>query len=238
MDAAAGLAGAQVAQQNATVRLQHADAALVAANQTIARLESKLASEQEAAKRVEELNATITAEHEMLRDLSILKQALGPKGARALKIDAAGPAISTITNTLLRECFGSRFTILIKTQKSLIKDDSELRECLEFYIIDHETGEESPVEQKSGGEQQLIREVVSLALCIYQRKQTGADLRTVIRDEACSALTEANSMKYVVMLQKACEIGEFDQVLFVSHKTCAQGLAGATIHVMNGGIIG
>lgn len=166
-----------------------------------------------------------------INDFTILKNALGPKGAPALKIDAAGPAISELANTLLAECYGNRFTISIKTQKSLSTDESELRECLEFSVIDHENGEESNVDQKSGGEQQLIREVISLALCIYQRKQTNIDIKTIIRDEACSALTEANAERYIKMLDKACEIGELDQVVFVSHHTIAHGLADKTINL-------
>lgn len=193
-----------------------------------------LATALKAKEDMEELENRQLCNSSNLSNLTILKQALGPKGVKALKVDSAGPAISELANTLLAECFGPRFTIVILTQRSLVSDKDELRECLEFSIIDNDTGAESPVDQKSGGEQQLIREVISLALCIYQRKQTGGDIRTIIRDESCSALTEANSIKYVAMLEKACEIGEFDQVFFVSHKKVAQGLADAVIHVSSG----
>lgn len=202
--------------------------------QAAGQLAAHLTTATDAAKELEALKGRQNELASKVGDLTILKTALGPKGAKALKIDAAGPAISQLANTLLAECFGSLFTIHIQTQKSLIKDDTEVRECLEFSIIDNATGDICAVEQKSGGEQQLIREVISLALCIYQRKQTGADLRTVIRDEACSALTEENTTRYVAMLEKACEIGGFDQVFFVSHKKVAQGLADAVIHVSAG----
>lgn len=208
--------------------------ALAALQQTSGNLAARLTMAGDTKKELADLEARNSEQTAKIADLTLLKMALGPKGAKALKIDSAGPAISQLANELLAECFGPKFTILIKTQKSLIKDDAEVRECLEFSIIDNGTGDVSPVEQKSGGEQQLIREVISLALCIYQRKQTGADLRTVIRDEACSALTEENTARYVAMLEKACEIGGFDQVFFVSHKTVAQGLADAVIHVSGG----
>lgn len=166
--------------------------------------------------------------------LQVLREGLGPKGARALKIDAAGPEISELVNALLRECYGQKFTIAIKTLRELTSKDGEMRECLEFAIIDNETGEETPVENKSGGEQQLIKEVISLGLCIYQRRRAGVDTRTIIRDESCSALTEENTQRYVKMLDRACEIGGFDQVLFVSHKSCAQAMADAVIAIENG----
>lgn len=185
-------------------------------------------------RKLQEAQQTIAGD---IADYKILKQGLGPKGAPALKIDASGPAISELANILLAECYGSRFTISIQTQKNLSSDATQVRECLEFTVIDHNTGEESPVDQKSGGEQQLIREVISIALCIYQRKQTGADLRTIIRDESCSALTEDNTIRYVDMLSKAAEIGEFDQVLFVSHKTATATMTDKNIVVANGKIV-
>jgi len=166
--------------------------------------------------------------------LSLLREALGPKGARALKIDSAGPEISELVNALLRECYGQKFTILIKTQRQL--GNGELREALEFSIIDNATGQETIVENKSGGEQAIIREVISLALCIYQRRRSGFDLRTLIRDEASAPLSELNTELYLSMLRKACEIGGFAQVLYVSHKSSAQALADALIHVEAGQI--
>ncbi len=227
---------AELERQLFTLKSQQAEWETFVAGfqQSAGQLATQLTIATDAAKELEGIKTRQGELAATVADLTILKTALGPKGAKALKIDSAGPAISHIANTLLAECFGSVFTIEIRTQKNLVSDDTEVRECLEFSIIDNKTGDYSPVEQKSGGEQQLIREVISLALCIYQRKQTGADLRTVIRDEACSALTEENTARYVAMLEKACEIGGFDQVFFVSHKKVAQGLADAVIHVSGG----
>ncbi len=216
--------------------MQSYTTALADIQNAIGRYEAYLQKQTEAAINQTKVRDEMLALARRCSDLAILKQALGPKGARALKIDAAGPAISELVNHLLRECFGHRFTIVIRTQKALVSDDAELRECLEFSIIDNETGLEAPVEQKSGGEQQLIREVISLGLCIYQRQQTGADTRTIIRDEACSALTEENTERYVAMLATACELGGFDQVFYVSHKKVAHTMADAFIEVGGGTI--
>lgn len=71
-------------------------------------------------------------------------------------------------------------------------------------------------------------------MCIYQRRKLGVDTRTLIRDEACSALTEDNTIRYILMLQKACEIGGFDQVIFVSHKLVTHGMADAEIKIEAG----
>lgn len=198
----------------------------------IGKIDTLIEQSTQTQQELDNLSFEIIAKTHELSVLEFLKEALGPKGARALKIDSAGPEISELVNALLRECYGSRFTIQIKTLRELQSGD--LRESLEFSIIDNETGEETPVENKSGGEQQLIKEVISLGLCIFQRQRTGIDTRTIIRDEACSALTEENTEKYVKMLDRACEIGGFDQVLYVSHKSGAQQLADAVIEVSKG----
>lgn len=196
-------------------------------------VEAQIQQALEINKKVEEAEAALTDGRSRLALLALLKEGLGPKGARALKIDSAGPEISELVNALLRECYGQRFTIVIKTLRSLTSKD-EFRECLEFSIIDNETGDETPVENKSGGEQQLIKEVISLGLCIYMRNRVGLDARTIIRDESCSALSEENTERYIRMLKKASEIGRFDQVVFVSHKSVAQNMADALIHVASG----
>lgn len=199
-----------------------------------AEVEFKLQQAESIKGQLAELETNDKYARERAAYLQFLKEGLGGKGARALKIDNAGPEISELVNTLLRECYGSRFTIQINTLRTLASDADQVRECLEFSIIDNETGNETPVENKSGGEQQLIREVISLALCIYQRIKAGIDTRTIIRDESCSALTEANTELYVKMLRTACKIGGFDQVIYVSHKSCAQSMADAVIHVGRG----
>lgn len=167
-----------------------------------------------------------------LEELTLLKEGLSPKGAPALIVDSAAPDISQIVNALLQECYGSQFTIQIKTQYETQAGD--VRERLDFEIIDNTTGEISSIDQKSGGEQQIIKEVISIGLCVYQKLKSGIELKTLIRDEACSALTEDNTERYVRMLDKSLSIGGFDQVLFVSHKGCAQAMADASLHISNG----
>lgn len=202
--------------------------------QRIAAIDAQLQQAEAIKAQADKILADRNVLSEGLSILGLLKEALGPKGARALLIDAAGPAISELVNALLRECYGSRFTIAIKTLRELTSQAGEFREALEFSIIDNETGEETPVENKSGGEQQIIKEVVSLGLCIYQRRKAGIDTRTIIRDESCSALSEDNTVRYVRMLDKAAEIGEFDQILYVSHKSCAQAMADSVIAIAGG----
>jgi len=198
-----------------------------------AKADQKLQGIKEQKNQLEEILADLERTRNRFSFLQILREGLGPTGAKALKIDAAGPEISELVNALLRECYGSRFTITIKTQRELTTKD-ELRECLQFSIIDNETGEETAVENKSGGEQALIKEVISLGLSIFQRRHSGVDTRTLVRDECSAPLSESNTELYIRMLRKAVEIGGFEQVFYVSHKGAAQQMADAVLHIENG----
>ena len=200
----------------------------------IAQLDQSIAESRQKQIRKGELSELLEKSLHRVSLLELLAEGFGPKGARALKIDAAGPEISELVNALLRECYGGEFTIQIKTLKSLITREGEFRETLDFSIINNETGEENPVEEKSGGQQQLIREVISLGLCIYQRRRAGVVTETIIRDESCSALTTENRKRYVNMLDLACQIGGFNQVIYVSHDVNAQQMADAIIEIENG----
>ncbi|MCB1305687.1 MAG: endonuclease, partial [Leptospiraceae bacterium] len=89
-------------------------------------------------------------------------------------------------------------------------------------------------QNKSGGEQAVIVEAISLGLALYKRQHSNADLLTLIRDETTAALTDENALLYLKMLRKAVSLGGFRQVLFVSHKTCLSELSDAIIRVGDG----
>lgn len=126
------------------------------------------------------------------------------------------------------------FSIQIKTLRELVTDSDQQRECLQFSVINNETGEETLVENMSGGEQALVKEVISLGLSIFQRNRTGHQSQTLIRDEATAPLSEANTERYINMLRRAVKMGGFKQAIFVSHKGVAQQMADAKIVIKNG----
>lgn len=160
--------------------------------------------------------------------LALLKEGLSPKGAPALKIDAAGPEITEIINTLLQECYGPKFSVRLLTTKENRSNDT-VRENIHIQVLENETGQETPVESLSGGEQAIVKEAISMGLAIFARKCAGTDLKCLIRDETTAPLSDANGEKYIQMLDKACELGGFQQVIYVSHKGILQDMADSVI---------
>ena len=181
---------------------------------------TNLAAKIEAEKMSEEKRVAIRAELDKLKSrhglLKILRRGLGPQGARALIIDAAGPAISRTINALLSECYGDRYQVVIRTQRETGKGD--MKEALQLRVYDSVDGVETLVQNKSGGQAAFIGEAISLGLAVFRRQQTSAEIKTLIRDETTSALTDANGALYMTMLRKAVSMAGFDQVVFVTHK--------------------
>lgn len=195
----------------------------------IGELRSAVANAQAVEERIAGLDARLKGLLEKERIYGILREGLGPKGARALLIDAAGPAISAAINAILTDTYGTRFQVEIKTQRAA--GNGTLREAMEILVYDNEKEVIADVENKSGGEQAMLKEAISLGLALYKRQHSAADLRTLIRDETTAALDATNAHTYLEMLRSVMKRGNFDQVIYVTHKPEIAAQADATIRV-------
>lgn len=184
---------------------------------------------------VKKLDAEIAEYAGSLAEVALLREGLGPKGAKNLKIDAAGKAITERANRLIRIGLGPQFSIIINTLKELqSKDengDPEVRETLELKIINNDSGEEMLIENLSGGEKAMAGLVFSLSLAVEQREASGLDIRTLILDEPSAGLSEENSVKYLDMLDAVLDETGIEQVFFISHMPTMQSLADGSIYV-------
>lgn len=198
----------------------------------ISKLESKLEIIDNAKSKMATLG--IDGKLDRLTRLKNLCEGLSPKGVRALKLDASGPEISATINEVLSECYGSRFQVSFKTTKETGK--GTVKEDFSIAVYDEESGEETFVDNKSGGQEAIIKEGISLGVAVYKIQKTGKAIETLIRDEADGGLTPDNAKLYQKMLDKAMQLGGFKQVIFVSHKPEIQGLADAVFRVGEGKI--
>lgn len=199
----------------------------------ISKTEEKLSEIDIASNRIQKIKNS--PKSEKLRGLKLLAEGLSPKGVRALKLDAAGPGISAEINGILAECYGTRFQVSLRTTRETGKGD--LKEEISLTVLDEETGIETLLENKSGGEEAIIKEGVSLGAAVYKQRQTGSSLKTLIRDEADGGLTSENAHLYQKMLDKAMVVGGFEQVIYISHKPEIQYLANRIDKVESGKVI-
>lgn len=204
------------------------------AERSVTRTEAALAVAIAATARLAELDVERRAVETHLADWNVLARDLGRDGVQAALIDAAGPELTETANSLLRDCHGSRFTIVIETTRASADGKRQL-EGLDVRVIDTEHGGDRAIETYSGGERVILGEAISLALTSMMCRRSGAERPTVVRDESGAALDPENARAYVAMLRRAAEMIDA-RVLLVSHSPEVQELADCTVIVRDGGV--
>lgn len=159
---------------------------------------------------------------------------LGKGGLADLEIDAAGPEITSLGNALLVAADLAKFSLQIITQSE--KADGGMKDDFDVLIMDNTDGRGwRPMRTFSGGQRTLIQEALMIAIALYVNARAAMPMRTLFRDETGAALDRENARRYVEMLRKARELGEFHHVFFISHNDDCKEMADAQIQVANGG---
>jgi exonuclease SbcC len=146
-----------------------------------------------------------------------LVRAFGPEGVPALKIDAAGPEVTSIANDYLASCWGPRWSIQFETQREL-KSRGGTSEEFDIRVLDSLKGP-ALFEMKSGGERVITGESLALALSTFKSLRSGRRVETLIRDEADGALTPERALQYLVMLRRAAVRSQLHRLIFVTQRT-------------------
>lgn len=180
--------------------------------------------------KLEDASAGATAD---LDDWRHLQKGMGRDGAQALEIDAAGPEISDLINSLLAGCYGSRFACRLTTTE-MRADGKGTKEDFDLHVIDSVEGWEGSAGGLSGGERVFVAEALSLAMAIYHAGKSSIPIMDLWRDECCGALDYEKAPLYVAMLRKALRLGGFQRVYFVAHQRELWALADVQLLVEDG----
>jgi exonuclease SbcC len=191
-----------------------------AAEATLRDLEAQAARAEESARQAARAAATAAAARAEAQDLrqqaatrDLLARSLGRQGLQALEIDCAGPSVAAIVNDLLAACYGTRFSVEIKTLQEA-EAGKKQKEVLDLVVYDSRLGYGRPHSTLSGGERVIVDEAVKLGIALFRgRGRFGA----LFRDEADGALDLSNRRAYPEMLRRALERGGFASLLYVSH---------------------
>ena len=184
--------------------------------------------------RLAQVDAELAAARTEQEDYNYLAKVFGPDEIQLCEIQAAGPQVSTLVNSLLEGCFDNKFEIRFRTQRpkaygrGMVDDfDVEVRNknldrtCL--------------VDELSGGQFVLVNEAVNLGIAIFNMRQgEGIRYETLFRDETVGALDAANAKEYVHMLRRAMNLGAFHQVIFICHTPLVWELADRILSVGDG----
>jgi DNA repair exonuclease SbcCD ATPase subunit len=221
---------ATAANDTATLSQVAAAAELTAARAAVQMLNERLSDDRAELRRYEqalaELGDVDGAELERMRDrlqerehelalVVMLAKGFGPLGIAALRIDAAGPAVSAIANQMIDETGGSPFALRLVTSKELARKRGT-REVFECEIVGADGVNQN---EGSPGEMVRVEEALSLAVSIHMSDVGCLEpIQTIFRDEAAGALDFDAAARYVELLRAAHRIGKFHQVHFIAHQ--------------------
>lgn len=222
-----------------TRRLEAARAALEAAQnkQSAANqaADKKSADLAEARARADALKAEIDAGDDIRKTAKRLESeisewnllAIALQGVIDLSIEDAGPAISTTANGLLAEAYGPRFTISMVTQRT--QANGNLVECFDISVVDGDSGIESSILKKSGGESVWLDKSLTDSVGLYHQDSAGINYECLFADESEDGLTQDRKQRFYKMDRAALALGGYKRKFFVSHHPEAWAMADAVI---------
>lgn len=209
-------------------RLQEAEDAVQAAQAAIDQataIKAQQEAEIAALRSAMEAGAAITAKARRLdaeiADWTLL--AMGLRGVIDLSIEDAGPGIAAIANDLLNTAYGPRFSLRIVTQRE--QSNGKVVECFDISVLDSDSGMESSISQKSGGEAVILDRCLTDSCAIFQQDNIGLRYETAFADEADGALSSDNRGMFLNMERRAMTLGDYGRKYFVSHSPEAWEMA-------------
>lgn len=167
--------------------------------------------------RLAQVEAELGAARTEQEDYTYLARVFGPDEIQLCEIQAAGPQVSILVNSLLEGCFDNKFEIRFRTQRPKA-DGKGIVDDFDVEVRNKNLDRTCLVDELSGGQFVLVNEAVNLGIAIYNMRQgEGIRYETLFRDETVGALDAVNGKEYVRMLRRAIDLGGFHQVIFISH---------------------
>jgi DNA repair protein SbcC/Rad50 len=162
-----------------------------------------------------------------------VSKSFGPMEIQSFEIDSAGPEVSRLSNDLLFNCFGPRFSIRFVTQELKV-DGKGYKDEFDVSVDDQKTGKTHSIGDLSGGEKTIVGEALALGIALYNKEKSGVAWNTLFRDEVSGALDDVYAPQYIAMLRAAREMGHFKQVYFICHQARLKQMADSRILIADG----
>jgi len=170
-----------------------------------------------------DLKETVQEKEKDLQEWQYLHKACGPDGIQALELDAMGPGIADVANSILESAYGSRFQIEFRTTR-IGGSGAQKKQIEDFLIIIHDSqdGSEQLLETLSGGESIWVKRAIYDAFGIIRARKTGTKFLTVFQDEMDGALDPEARMNYFRMLERAHQESGRYHTIVITHNIDAQ----------------
>ena len=205
---------------------------LITAQTEIRSIDSQLKNLQEKLDELLNLQKESEEKRGDLADWKYLREACGPDGIQALELDAMGPSIADVANSILESAYGSRFRIEFRTTR-VGGSGSKTKQIEDFQIVIHDSqdGAEQLLETLSGGESIWVKRSIYDAFGIVRSQKTGTKFLTCFMDECDGALDPEARVNYFRMLERAHEESGRQHSVIITHSTDAQETIGQKIEM-------
>lgn len=147
-------------------------------------------------------------------EYSILEKAFSNSGIQALELEAAVPDIANLTNVILQEGLGDKFSVTFNT---LRQGKEKIIDDFSIDVTNHETGWIIPLDQLSEGEKIWIMQSLYFAFSIIRMNRTQFSFAVRFLDESDGALFADRRVQYLNMIQSVHTTGKARLTIMVTH---------------------
>lgn len=159
--------------------------------------------------------------------LSLLAKACSNDGVVALELDDSAPLIAAITNDLLKEFDGGRWSVRFETQRA--KVSGGVAEDFDVTVFDAESGQGHSLFRKSGGQVVTIDDALARGFRLFVANRSKTPFLTLFNDERDGQLDEERRREFYAIKRKALELGDHVQEVFITHSSELAEMADARI---------
>lgn len=164
-----------------------------------------------------------------LKDFDIIANAFGNTGIQSYELDNVAPEIAEITNRILKETYGDRFSVSFCTQR----DSTDGRKIDDFIInvFDSNSGREKKLNLLSSGESVWIKQALYFAFSVIRTKNTGFCFKTRFLDESDSELDSESRPRFVKMIETAHKMCNATLTILITHSVEVKDLINQKIEL-------
>lgn len=198
-------------------------------------LSMDLASVQTQIKQLEETLTTIKEQENEkekffneYKDYSFLEKAFSNSGIQSLELEAVAPDIAEITNNILHESYGDKFSISFKTIK---ESKNKLIDDFSIDVTNHDTGWTIPIEQLSKGEKVWITQALYYAFSLIRMQKTHFSFKVRFVDESDGGLDNEHRLQYLKMIESAHRAGNARLTVMITHSQEIKDIVQQTIQL-------
>ena len=187
------------------------------------RYKKELESVAEKKKELKELNEKITA-------YLFIEDAFSNNGIPAIELRESAPEIAEITNKILSESYGNKFTVRFGSISEL-KTNHKANEDFNILVYDSDNDDEKTIDLVSSGERIWIKQALFYAFSIVQMNRTGFNFRTRLIDESDGSLDGALRPKYLNMVTSAHNAANSRLTVLITHSQEIKDIAQQIIEI-------